>query len=202
MSGHEGAGSEASISEVHLELAERLALRMNIFDKPAIFNMLSSRAKWGAGIITVSLLFWWLLISSGSDNMDDGVSKFLGLNFNDVALLVMALSFLYSIFGDFSRELGSLVPSIVSGVMIIFVALYVGEPIVTSLLSDSLSIETGLWRSGRLSLVSLGVIYGGHLIVDASLLLWLRRFLEAHEEIELSPPNRNSQSTQASALED
>ena len=202
MSGHENVGSEASISEAHLELAERLALRMNIFDKPAIFNMLSSRAKWGAGIVTVSLLFWWLLISSGSDNMEDGVSKFLGLDFNDVALLVMALSFLYSIFGDFSRELGSLVPSIVSGVMIIFVALYVGEPIVTSLLSDSLSIETGLWRSGRLSLVSLGVIYGGHLIVDASLLLWLRRFLEAHEEIELSPPNRNSQSTQASALED
>ena len=106
MSGHENVGSEASISEAHLELAERLALRMNIFDKPAIFNMLSSRAKWGAGIVTVSLLFWWLLISSGSDNMEDGVSKFLGLDFNDVALLVMALSFLYSIFGDFSRELG------------------------------------------------------------------------------------------------
>ena len=202
MSGHENVGSEASISEAHLELAERLALRMNIFDKPAIFNMLSSRAKWGAGIITVSLLFWWLLISSGSDNMEDGVSKFLGLDFNDVALLVMVLAFLYSVFGDFSRELGSLVPSIVSGVMIIFVALYVGEPIVTALFSDSLSIETGLWRSGRLALVSLGVIYGGHLIVDASLLLWLRRFLEAHEEIELSPPNRNSQSTQASVLED
>jgi hypothetical protein len=134
--------------------------------------------------------------------MEDGVSKFLGLDFNDVALLVMVLAFLYSVFGDFSRELGSLVPSIVSGVMIIFVALYVGEPIVTALFSDSLSIETGLWRSGRLALVSLGVIYGGHLIVDASLLLWLRRFLEAHEEIELSPPNRNSQSTQASALED
>jgi hypothetical protein len=86
--------------------------------------------------------------------------------------------------------------------MIIFVALYVGEPIVTALLSDSLSLEDGVWRTGRLSLVSLGVIYGGHLIVDASLLLWLRRFLEAHEEIELTPPNRASESSQPLVLDD
>ena len=105
MSGHDDVGVESNISEAHIELAERLALRMNIFDKPAIFNMLSSRAKWGAGIITVSLLFWWLLISSGSDNMDDGVSKFLGLDFNQVALLVMALAFLYSVFGDSAGNL-------------------------------------------------------------------------------------------------
>ncbi|MBL6882536.1 MAG: hypothetical protein ISR25_06475 [Candidatus Poseidoniaceae archaeon] len=202
MSGHDDVGGESNISEAHIELAERLALRMNIFDKPSIFNMLSSRAKWGAGIITVSLLFWWLLINSGSDNLDDGVSKFLGLDFNEVALLVMVLAFLYSVFGDFSRELGSLVPSIISGVMIIFVALYVGEPIVTALLSDTLSIESGLWRSGRLSLVSLGVIYGGHLIVDASLLLWLRRFLEAHEDIELTPPNRSPEPSQPLVLDD
>jgi hypothetical protein len=51
-------------------------------------------------------------------------------------------------------------------------------------------------------LVSLGVIYGGHLIVDASLLLWLRRFLEAHEEIELTPPNRASESSQPLVLDD
>ena len=202
MSGHDDVGVESNISEAHIELAERLALRLNIFDKPAIFNMLSSRAKWGAGIITVSLLFWWLLISSGSDNMDVGVSKFLGLNFNEVALLVMALAFLYSVFGDFSRELGSLVPSIISGVMIIFVALYVGEPIVTALLSNTLSLESGLWRTGRLSLVSLGVIYGGHLIVDASLLLWLRRFLEAHEDIELTPPSRVPDASQMPNLDD
>ena len=134
--------------------------------------------------------------------MEVGASKFLGIDFKEVALLVMALAFLYSVFGDFSRELGSLVPSIISGVMIIFVALYVGEPIVTALLSDSLSLEDGVWRTGRLSLVSLGVIYGGHLIVDASLLLWLRRFLEAHEEIELTPPNRASESSQPLVLDD
>ena len=44
MSGHDDVGVESNISEAHIELAERLALRMNIFDKPAIFNMLSSRA--------------------------------------------------------------------------------------------------------------------------------------------------------------
>lgn len=192
---HATSGSIAStadlgVSEASLELAERVALRLDIYDKPAIFNMLSSRAKLGAGIVTVSFLFWWLLISnSSSDDLAIGVSKFFSLDFNQVALAVMALAFLHSAFGDFGREMGSLVPSLISGVMIIMVLLYVGEPVVTALMSDSIELNTGLWRSARLALVGAGTVYGGHLIVDAYLLLWLRRFLEANEEIVLTPPS-------------
>ena len=121
-SGSIASTAELGVSEASLELAERVALRLDIYDKPAIFNMLSSRAKLGAGIVTVSFLFWWLLISnSSSDNLDIGVSKFFALDFNQVALAVMALAFLHSAFGDFGREMGSLVPSLISGVMIIMV---------------------------------------------------------------------------------
>jgi len=189
-SGSIASTAELGVSEASLELAERVALRLDIYDKPAIFNMLSSRAKLGAGIVTVSFLFWWLLISnSSSDNLDIGVSKFFKLDFNQVALAVMALAFLHSAFGDFGREMGSLVPSLISGVMIIMVLLYVGEPVVTALMSDSIEINTGLWRSARLALVGAGTVIGGHLIVDAYLLLWLRRFLEANEDIVLTPPS-------------
>ena len=189
-SGSIASTAELGVSEASLELAERVALRLDIYDKPAIFNMLSSRAKLGAVIVTVSFLFWWLLISnSSSDNIDIGVSKFFALDFNQVALAVMALAFLHSAFGDFGREMGSLVPSLISGVMIIMVLLYVGEPVVTALMSDSIELNTGLWRSARLALVGAGTVYGGHLIVDAYLLLWLRRFLEANEDIVLTPPS-------------
>tara|TARA_Y100000589_G_scaffold29727_1_gene24878 strand:- start:12999 stop:13679 length:681 start_codon:yes stop_codon:yes gene_type:complete len=189
-SGSIASTAELGVSEASLELAERVALRLDIYDKPAIFNMLSSRAKLGAGIVTVSFLFWWLLISnSSSDDLDIGVSKFFALDFNQVALAVMALAFLHSAFGDFGREMGSLVPSLISGVMIIMVLLYVGEPVVTALMSDSIELNTGLWRSARLALVGAGTVYGGHLIVDAYLLLWLRRFLEANEDIVLTPPS-------------
>ena len=189
-SGSIASTAELGVSEASLELAERVALRLDIYDKPAIFNMLSSRAKLGAGIVTVSFLFWWLLISnSSSDDLDIGVSKFFALDFNQVALAVMALAFLHSAFGDFGREMGSLVPSLISGVMIIMVLLYVGEPVVTALMSDSITLNTGLWRSARLALVGAGTVYGGHLIVDAYLLLWLRRFLEANEDIVLTPPS-------------
>lgn len=189
-SGSIASTAELGVSEASLELAERVALRLDIYDKPAIFNMLSSRAKLGAGIVTVSFLFWWLLISnSSSDDLAIGVSKFFALDFNQVALAVMALAFLHSAFGDFGREMGSLVPSLISGVMIIMVLLYVGEPVVTALMSDSIELNTGLWRSARLALVGAGTVYGGHLIVDAYLLLWLRRFLEANEEIVLTPPS-------------
>jgi hypothetical protein len=186
--------TELGVSEATLDLAERVALRLNVFDKPAIFNMLSNRAKLGAGIVTVSGLFWWLLISSSSsDNLSIGVSKFLALDFNQVALAVMALAFLHSAFGDFGREMGSLVPSLISGFMIIMVLLYVGEPLVTAFLSDSIEVNTGLWRSARLAILGAGTIYGGHLIVDAYLLLWLRRFLEANEDMELTPPGEHEE---------
>ena len=56
-------------------------------------------------------------------------------------------------------------------------------------MSDALEVETGLWRSARLALVGAGTVFGGHLIVDAYLLLWLRRFLEANEDIVLTPPS-------------
>ena len=194
---HSGPTSaELGVSEASLELAERVALRLDIYDKPAIFNMLSSRAKLGAGIITVSFLFWWLLISnSSSHELEIGISKFFGLDFNQVALAVMALAFLHSAFGDFGREMGSLVPSLISGVMIIMVLLYVGEPIVTAFMSDSIEVNTGLWRSARLALVGAGAVFGGHLIVDAYLLLWLRRFLEANEDIVLTPPTELEETT-------
>lgn len=191
-SGIVASSTELGVSEASLELAERVALRLDIYDKPAIFNMLSSRAKLGAGIVTVSFLFWWLLISnSSSDDLDIGISKFFTLDFNQVALVVMALAFLHSVFGDFGREMGSLVPSLISGVMIIMVLLYVGEPVVTALMSDSIELNTGLWRSARLALLGAGTVYGGHLIVDAYLLLWLRRFLEANEDIVLTPPGEH-----------
>ena len=187
--------SDLGVSEASLELAERVALRLDIYDKPAIFNMLSSRAKRGAGIVTVSILFWWLLIgNSSSDDLSIGVSEFFDLDYNEVALAVMVLAFLHSAFGDFGREMGSLVPSLISGFMIIMVLLYVGEPLVTAFMSDSLEVNTGLWRSLRLALVGAGTVYGGHLIVDAYLLLWLRRFLEANEDIVLTPPGEHEES--------
>ena len=186
--------TELGVSEATLDLAERVALRLNVFDKPAIFNLLSSRAKLGGVMVTVSVLFWWLLISSpSSDDLSIGASKFLGLDFNQVALAVMALAFLHSAFGDFGREMGSLVPSLISGFMIIMVLLYVGEPLVTAFLSDSIEVNTGLWRSTRLAILGAGTIYGGHLIVDAYLLLWLRRFLEANEDMELTPPGEHEE---------
>ena len=69
-SGSIASTAELGVSEASLELAERVALRLDIYDKPAIFNMLSNRAKLGAGIVTVSFLFWWLLISNSSATLN------------------------------------------------------------------------------------------------------------------------------------
>ena len=42
VSGSSSSTADLGVSEASLELAERVALRLDIYDKPAIFNMLSS----------------------------------------------------------------------------------------------------------------------------------------------------------------
>ena len=83
VSGSSSSTADLGVSEASLELAERVALRLDIYDKPAIFNMLSSRAKLGAGIVTVSFLLWWLLISNSSSPGFQG-PLIVGLTFKNL----------------------------------------------------------------------------------------------------------------------
>ena len=167
-------------SESNLELANRLIERLSPENRGALREMISKKGSFGGGLVTLMVVFWWLAVDSATDNLDVGLSKFFGFNFSEVALIVIGLALISSILKDFSRELGLLAPSFISGGMVIFSAIYVVEPLINGLWPNDFDLNEGLFRTFRLTILWVGVTIGAKLLVDSALLMWLKQFCDAN----------------------
>ena len=170
---------ENSTMEYSEELADRLISRLKPDDNASILKMIANKAYFSGGLGTIILVFWWLTVDTGNDDLDAGVSTFFNLDFSQVALTVIGLGLLSALLRDFSRELGKLAPALISGALIILCCLYVLEPMALGFFSDELGSSDGIWRTARLALLWLGITYCAHLLVDASLLAWLKKFCDS-----------------------
>ena len=101
------------------ELADRLISRLKPEDNASILKMIANKAYFSGGLGTIILVFWWLTVDTGNDDLSAGVSTFFNLDFSQVALTVIGLGLLSALLRDFSRELGKLEPALVSGALII-----------------------------------------------------------------------------------
>ncbi len=81
--------SHHSSNGAQRELAERLSQRMDVKNQNAIYEMISAKAYIGGGLITVLVLFYWIFISSMNDDASVGESLLFGLQFSDVAMVIM-----------------------------------------------------------------------------------------------------------------
>ena len=185
--------SNNSVSESSLELANRLIVRLKPEDNSSIFGMIANKSYYSGGLMTIILVFWWLAVDSASDDLDSGLSTFFDLDFSQVALAVIGLGLMSSLLSDLSRELGKLLPSLISGAMLIMCGLYVIEPMAIGLLTDQYELMDGVWRCLRLAILWAGVSWCAHLLVDASLLVWLKRFCDSNG-IEVTPDNDSNKS--------
>ena len=167
-------------SESNLELANRLIERLSPENRGALREMISKKGSFGGGLVTLMVVLGWLAVDSATDNLDVGLSKFFGFNFSEVALIVIGLALISSILKDFSRELGLLAPSFISGGMVIFSAIYVVEPLINGLWPNDFDLNEGLFRTFRLTILWVGVTIGAKLLVDSALLMWLKQFCDAN----------------------
>ena len=168
------------------ELADRLIRRLNVKNHNAIYEMISAKAYYSGILIAILIFFYWIFIYSAKDNSEVGVSILMAFSFANVAIAVMFLGLFSAFFRDYSRELGQLLPSLISGGMIIVCGFYFIEPLVYGFVSNELEIQTAIWRSARLGFLWGGVTFCAHFLVDASLLLWLKQFCVNHD-IDISP---------------
>ena len=179
-------------SESNLELANRLIERLSPENRGELREMISKKGSFGGGLVTLMVVFWWLAVHSvATDNLEVGVSKFFGFNFSEVALIVIGLALISSILKDFSRELGLLAPSFLSGGMIIFSALYVFEPLINGIWPNDFDLDEGIFRSIRLAILWAGVTIGAKLLVDSALLMWLKQFCDA-KGIDIQSKNQET----------
>ena len=193
--------SANSAIENSQELADRLISRLKPEDNASILKMIANKAYFSGGLGTIILVFWWLTVDTGNDELESGVSTFFNLDFSQVALTVIGLGLLSALLRDFSRELGKLAPALVSGALIILCCLYVLEPVALGLFTDELSSSDGIWRTVRLALLWLGITYCAHLLVDASLLAWLKKFCDSKGLI-IDPLSTREDSANGQLLDD
>ncbi len=173
-------------SEEQMELAEKIISRLDPKDRSSIGEMIHSRARWCGGILAAWAVFWWLTVLRPVENYDIATSIFFGPGFLTVTILVPCLIFVGSILSDFSRELGQLFPGLVSGIMFVLSVLYVFEPAVIGFVDNSLTPSEGMWRFGRLALLSATVYAAAKLLIDAFLLGWVKRLIENHPSIQFN----------------
>lgn len=167
-------------------LADRIEKRFGL-DKgeQEIFEMINQKAYMG-GILLAGLgLFWWVLITEGNDDITIAKSFLFDMNFSQVAVTVGLFGLISSGAKSINREQGQLLPSLVSGAMLIVCGFFILEPLIYGLIGD-ISIETGLWRTGRLVVLFTGVTFCASFLVEAYLLFWLKTFFES-EGIVLAP---------------
>lgn len=165
------------------EFAERIIRRLKPRNQQQVYDMAARQSFRGGMLITVMFVVWWLFIGMKQDDMTAAESVFFGLDFEQAALAVMALSLGSAILTEFSRDMGKIMPSILAGGMLILAGLYVGEPFISALfLSDfDLTLGEGFWRSIRLATLWGGMTFGSNLIVNAMLLNWLIRFMDSND---------------------
>ena len=190
-----------SAMEYSEELADRLISRLKPEDNASILKMIANKAYFSGGLGTIILVFWWLTVDTGNDDLSTGVSTFFNLDFSQVALTVIGLGLISALLRDFSRELGKLAPALISGALIILCCLYVLEPLALGFFSDEITSSDGIWRTSRLALLWLGITYCAHLLVDASLLAWLKKFCDS-KGLNIEPLNTRDDSMVSPSFED
>lgn len=172
--------------EQRAHLAERI---MNRFDlqkgEQEIFDLINQKAYLGGILIAGLGLFWWVLITEGNDDITVATSFLFGMNFSQVAVTVGLFGLISSGAKSINREQGQLLPSLVSGAMLIVCGFFILEPFIYGLMGD-ITIQTGLWRTGRLVVLFTGVTFCASYLVEAYLLFWLKTFFES-EGIVLAP---------------
>ena len=190
-----------SAVEYSEELADRLISRLKPEDNASILKMIANKAYFSGGLGSIILVFWWLTVDTGNDDLSTGVSTFFNLDFSQVALTVIGLGLISALLRDFSRELGKLAPALISGALIILCCLYVLEPLALGFFSDEITSSDGIWRTSRLALLWLGITYCAHLLVDASLLAWLKKFCDS-KGLNIEPLNTRDDSMGSPSFED
>jgi len=198
-----GSNSDGPIeepSEESLELAERIIVRLRPPSRVAISKMIHTKAKMVGGILAGYAVFWWLAVLQ-VDNEKAFDSIFFGPDFLAITIIAPALIFLGSLFENISRELGQLFPGLAHGIMFVMAFLYTFEPLVRGLFMSDLDSGDAIWKTSRLAILCLTILFAARMLIDAWLLRWVKVFMENNPDLDFSDSGNDFSEVEESVVE-
>lgn len=187
-------------SEESLELAERIIVRLRPPSRVAISKMIHTKAKMVGGILAGYAVFWWLAVLQ-VDNEKAFDSIFFGPDFLAITIIAPALIFLGSLFENISRELGQLFPGLAHGIMFVMAFLYTFEPLVRGLFMSDLDSSDAIWKTSRLAILCLTILFAARMLIDAWLLRWVKVFMENNPDLDFSDSGNDFSEVEESVVE-
>jgi len=164
------------------QLADAILERMNVTDSHAIDEMIHRRALSSGCIIAGLLLFWWLVFIRFESTTFTDEEMILKLDYGVISAMLPFLVFAGTILNMMSRELGRPGPGTLAGFLLLISAYFIIEPIgMYAFGQTEAELGTVLWLCLRLAIIGAGVYAGSHLLIEAFLLSWVKRFLDMHQ---------------------
>ncbi|MFQ3321430.1 MAG: 1,4-dihydroxy-2-naphthoate octaprenyltransferase [Candidatus Thalassarchaeaceae archaeon] len=169
-------GDEHSISPDNetLFIMDSIIQRLKPKDSHHVKEMINQRGLASGALLMTSLLFWWISIKKGGDQVNDSnipVSMIGQFEFETLSIVVAIIIFMATLVMIMGREKGNATISNLGGLLIVLGIFYILEPLILNF--EELGAESAIFASGRLFGLATMIFLSSKFFFDALLLQWV-----------------------------
>ena len=157
-----------------LFIMDSIIQRLKPKDSHHVKEMINQRGLASGALLMTSLLFWWISIKKGGDQVNDSnipVSMIGQFEFETLSIVVAIIIFMATLVMILGREKGNATISNLGGLLIVLGIFYILEPLILNF--EELGAESAIFASGRLFGLATMIFLSSKFFFDALLLQWV-----------------------------
>lgn len=157
-----------------LFIMDSIIQRLKPKDSHHVKEMINQRGLASGALLMTSVLFWWISIKKGGDQVNDSdipLSMIGQFDFQTLSIAVAIIIFMATLVMIMGREKGNATISNVGGLLIVLGIFYIIEPLILHF--DEIGAESAIFASGRLLSLAIMVFLSSKYFFDALLLQWV-----------------------------
>ncbi|MDC1420252.1 hypothetical protein N8653_06005 [Euryarchaeota archaeon] len=157
-----------------LFIMDSIIQRLKPKDSHHVKEMINQRGLASGALLMTSLLFWWISIKKGGDQVNDSnipVSMIGQFEFETLSIVVAIIIFMATLVMILGREKGNATISNLGGLLIVLGIFYILEPLILNF--EVLGAESAIFASGRLFGLATMIFLSSKFFFDALLLQWV-----------------------------
>ena len=157
-----------------LFIMDSIIQRLKPKDSHHVKEMINQRGLASGALLMTSLLFWWISIKKGGDQVNDSnipVSMIGQFEFETLSIVVAIIIFMATLVMIMGREKGNATISNLGGLLIVLGIFYILEPLILNF--EELGAESAIFASGRLFGLATMIFLSSKFFFDALVLQWV-----------------------------